>query len=187
MPKITFAGHPLHPQLVELPAGLIPTSLVFDVAYFKTRDKKYMDAAYMTLLTGYIGAAGAAMAGAGDYFAIPTGTRTKRLANTHLLLNIGLMAMTGLNLLRRRGKKRLDAMDIAMSAIGNAALLVSTWYGGQMVYGRGLRVAGKSEISDAPEWALPGDEMISDALSRLPDGSVPVEEREEAFVYSSGL
>ena len=183
MPKITFAGHPLHPQLVELPTGLIPASLAFDVAYLKTGDRKFVDASYLTLLTGYIGAAGAAMAGAGDYFAIPTGTRTKRLANIHLVMNLGIMALTGLNLLRRRGKKRIDGLDVALSAFGNAALAVSAWYGGQMVYGRGVRVAGRSEISSAPEWRLPGDDMISEALASLPDGKAPEEEREATYAY----
>jgi uncharacterized membrane protein len=41
MPKTTFAGHPLHPQLVGLPIGLLPFSFVMDTAYAVTREKTY--------------------------------------------------------------------------------------------------------------------------------------------------
>jgi uncharacterized membrane protein len=167
MPRITFAGHPLHPQLVEAPTGLIPMSLAMDVGYLATGKRSYADAAYYTMLGGYVGALAAAMAGTGDYFAIPSHTPTKRLANTHLVLNLAVVGLTSLNLLRRRGRSKIGTVEVGMSAFGNLLLLVSAWYGGQMVYGRGLRVDGRSEISDAPEWRLPGDQKVEEVLNRV--------------------
>ncbi len=38
MAQATFIGHPLHPQLIVIPAGLLPFSLVLDLAHAKTGD-----------------------------------------------------------------------------------------------------------------------------------------------------
>ena len=174
MPRLTFAGHPVHPQLVGVPLGLLPMSLALDVAYLTTRKRSYAQASYYTMLGGYIGALTAAMAGLGDYFEIPDG-ETKRIANVHLTLNVGIVGLASLNLLRRHGKTRLDGVDVAIAAIGNTALLVSGWYGGQLVYRQGLRVSGRSEIANSTEWRLPGDEKIEQALAAVPGAESSVE------------
>lgn len=177
MPRLTFAGHPVHPQLVSLPLGLLPMSLALDVTYLTTGRRRYAQAAYYSMLGGYVGALSAAMAGLGDYFEIPEGTATKRTANVHLTMNVGIVGLASLGLMRRRGKAKPDAVDIAMSAIGNAALLVSAWYGGQLVYRHGMRVDGRSEIAGTPEWRLPGDEQIERALAAVPGDEDAVEVR----------
>jgi uncharacterized membrane protein len=41
MPKTTLAGHPLHPQLVGFPIGLLPFGLVMDAMYAVTNDEAY--------------------------------------------------------------------------------------------------------------------------------------------------
>lgn len=174
MPRLTFAGHPVHPQLVGVPLGLLPMSLALDIAYLTTRKRSYVQASYYTMLGGYIGALSAAMAGLGDYFEIPDG-ETKRIANVHLTLNVGIVGLASLNLLRRRGKTRLDGLDVAMAAIGNTALLVSGWYGGQLVYRQGLRVSGRSEIANSTEWRLPGDDKIEQALAAVSGTEAHVE------------
>jgi len=45
MPQVTLMGHPLHPQLIVLPAGLLPFSLLLDAMHAATRDQSYADAA----------------------------------------------------------------------------------------------------------------------------------------------
>ena len=80
MPQVTLTGHPLHPQLIVMPAGLLPFSLVLDVLHAKTHDQSYADAAYYTMMGGFVGGLVAGAAGAADYSTIPAGARPKRLA-----------------------------------------------------------------------------------------------------------
>src|SRR4028118_434600 len=99
MPRSTFAGHALHPQLIVVPAGLLPFSFVMDAMNLATGRKSYADAAYYTMIGGLLGGLAAGTAGAIDYLAIPVESNTKRTANMHAVLNITALGLTGLNLL----------------------------------------------------------------------------------------
>lgn len=168
MAKTTFAGHPLHPQLITAPAGLLPFSFVMDLVYDITGDEAYAQAAYLSMVGGLLTGALAGAAGAADYADIPSGTETKQLANVHAMLNIGLMGLTGLNVLMRRGKRTpTGKLPMLLNGIGTAGLLISSWYGGHMVYDHGMRVKGVSPVEDRPDAKLPGDERIAETFTRL--------------------
>lgn len=173
MPKTTFAGHPLHPQLIVVPAGLLPFSFILDLMHLVTRKPKYAEAAYYTMMGGSVGAMAAASTGAADYFAIAPNTHTKRLANLHAGLNAGLLLLYSLNLMLRRGKNPPSGpLPVLLSAIGNIGLLISAWYGGHLVYEEGMRVRGVSPVADAPELKLPQDAAIAAAFDRI-GGATP--------------
>lgn len=173
MSKTTFAGHPLHPQLINMPTALLPFSLVMDLMYDMTGNEAYAEAAYYSMVGGYVGGAAAAAAGAGDYFDIPPETDTKKIANLHASLNIGIMGMYSVNLLMRRGQRPPSGkLPMLLSAVGTAGLMVSAWYGGHMVYEHGMRVKGVSPVADAPEMKLPGDKKIEQPFSKL-EGIAP--------------
>lgn len=167
MPKSTLAGHPLHPQLVTAPLGLLPFSLVMDVQHLRTGDATYAEVAHHAMKGGLIGAAVAGAAGAVDYLAIPKRSHGKRIANLHAGLNLGLMGLYGLNLALRRGRRppsgRLPAL---LSLVGTAGLIASSWYGGHLVYEHGIRVKGVSGIAGARDAALPGDEALDRTFRR---------------------
>jgi uncharacterized membrane protein len=165
MPKMTLAGHPLHPQIIPFPAALMPTSLVLDVLHLATGRQSYDDAARYTLTGGILGAAAAGTVGAMDYLAIPTGGATKRTANVHAAMNVALMGIFGMSWLMRRGQ-RTSPMAVALSAVGNVGLLASAWYGGHLVYSHGMRVEG-SDPSTGPEIRAPGDVALERALSSV--------------------
>lgn len=168
MPKTTFAGHPLHPQLIVLPAGLLPFSFILDLMHLVTRKPGYAEAAYYTMMGGSVGAMAAAGAGAADYFAIPPNTETKRHANLHAGLNVGLLTLYSVNMLLRRGKNPpAGPLPVLLSLLGTIGLIVSAWYGGHLVYEEGMRVRGVSPVADAPEVKLPQDERIEQAFNRL--------------------
>ncbi|MDP9368685.1 MAG: DUF2231 domain-containing protein [Chloroflexota bacterium] len=168
MPKTTFAGHALHPQLINAPAALLPFSLVLDLMHAATSKPAYAEAAYYSMVGGYVGGLAAATAGAGDYFAIPSESHTKRIANIHASLNLSLLGLYSLNLLLRRGKTPpTGTVPVALSTAGTVGLLVSAWYGGHMVYSHGMRVKGVSPVAEAPELKLPGDKKLEEAFSRL--------------------
>ncbi len=165
MPKMTLAGHPLHPQLIPFPAALMPTSLALDVLHMTTGRQSYDDAARYTLTGGILGAAAAGAVGAMDYLAIPTGGATKRTANVHAAMNVALLGIFGMSWLMRQGQ-RTSPMAVALSAIGNVGLLASAWYGGHLVYSHGMRVEGR-DPAIGPEIRPPGDVELERALSSV--------------------
>jgi uncharacterized membrane protein len=164
MPHTTFAGHPLHPQLITMPAGLLPFSLVLDLLHLKTGHQSYADAAYYTMVGGLAGGLAAGAAGAADYFTIPPEDKAKKIAETHATLNIGLLALTGLNLALRGRRRKSWSLPLLLSLVGNLGLFVSAWYGGHLVYEYGLRVKPAGPPSHEPELKLPGDEGIEQAI-----------------------
>jgi uncharacterized membrane protein len=170
MPKTTFAGHALHPQLIVLPAGLLPFSAVMDAMNLATGNRSYSDAAYYTMVGGFVGGLAAGAAGAADYLTIPPESETKRTANLHATLNIAALGLTGLNLLlrsRRQPQEPVGALPVALSLATAAGVLVSAWYGGKMSYDQGMRVKGVSEVEHAPELKIPGDEAIHQVFERV--------------------
>ena len=173
MPKTTLFGHPLHPQLIVWPAGLLPFSLVMDVMHLVTGRKAYAQAAYFTMMGGSIGAVAAVGAGAADYLTIPSETRTKRTANLHASMNAGLLMLYSLNLMLRRGKETPSGfLPVLLSTIGAVGLIISAWYGGDMVYEQGMRVRGVDPSAPSPEIKPPLDDRSAEALVRL-ENAVP--------------
>jgi uncharacterized membrane protein len=178
MYKTTLAGHPLHPILIPAPTALLPASLVLDLMYLMTRKKSYADAAYYNMVGGFFGGLAAGVAGAIDYFSIPTKTRTKNVANIHASLNLAIFGLYSANLLLRRGKKvPTGNLPLILSAIGSAGIFVSAWYGGEMVYKHGVRVKGVNDLEQATELKLPGDETIEKTFDSIVD-KVKLDEEE---------
>lgn len=166
--RSTFLGHPLHPQLILLPAGLLPYSFVMDVMHHATGEQSYADAAYHTMWGGFVGGLAAGAAGAVDYFSIDENSESKPIANLHAAMNLGMMALYGVNLLtRRNGGRRPGLFSTLLSGIGTAGLLVSAWYGAHLVYEHGMRVRGVDELSKAKDIAPPGDESVRDTLETV--------------------
>jgi uncharacterized membrane protein len=167
--RATFLGHPLHPQLILFPAGLLPYSFLMDVMHHATGKQSYADAAYHTMWGGFIGGLAAGAAGAVDWASIKPESRSKPVANLHAAMNLGMMTLYGVNLMsRRNGSRRPGLLSTVLSGIGTAGLLVSAWYGAHLVYDYGLRVRGVDELSGARDVAPPGDDSVRDALERVP-------------------
>jgi uncharacterized membrane protein len=175
MPKTTFAGHALHPQLIVLPAGLLPFSAVLDVMNVATGKKSYADAAYYTMVGGLVGGLAAGAAGAADYLTIPPESGTKRTANLHATLNIAALGLVGLNLLlrRKRSQTTVSAAPVLLSLATAAGVLASSWYGGKLSYEQGMRVKGVSEVENVPEIKLPGDDNIKQVFEKLEEAVAP--------------
>jgi len=165
MPQVTLMGHPLHPQLIVMPAGLLPFSLVLDAMHAATRDQSYADAAYYTMMGGFVGGIVAGIAGAADYGTIPSNSKAKPIGRLHGGMNLGLLALTGLNLVMRRKRRSAGAFPMMLSVMTIAGLTVSAWYGGHLVYHHGMRVRG-TDLAGSPEDArLPGDDRVADMLA----------------------
>ncbi len=170
MPRVTLAGHPLHPQLVGLPIGLIPFSLAMDILYAVTDREDYARAAKYAMVGATIGAVASAVAGVLDYLTIPSRTREKQLGNTHAALNTGVLLLTMAGLAMREDSiPRSKASAVAIGALANIGLVVSQWYGGDLVYEHGVRVRGRQERAESEEWKPPRDSGLARAASRIAD------------------
>jgi uncharacterized membrane protein len=165
MPQITLAGHPLHPQLIVMPAGLLPFSLLLDALHAKTRDQSYADAAYYTMMGGFIGGIVAGVAGAADYGTIPEDSKAKHVGKVHGLMNIGLLGLTAINLLLRRKRRSPRPLPIMLSLAGTAGLAVSAWYGGHLVYHHGMRVRGTDLAGSSEDVKLAADDRMAGTLA----------------------
>jgi uncharacterized membrane protein len=144
----------------------MPLSLVLDIIHARTKKATYADAAYYSMVGGYVGGLAAALAGLGDYLTISPRSKTKRYADVHLTLNLGMMSLYTINLLLRRSKRPPSGpVPLALNLIGNLGLIVSAWYGGHMVYAQGMRV--KDKETGEPEIKLPIDDKIEKAFHKL--------------------
>jgi uncharacterized membrane protein len=151
-----------------MPAGLLPFSLVLDLLYLKTGRHSYADAAYYTMVGGLVGGIAAGAAGAADYFTISPDDEAKKTADTHAVMNISLLALTGLNLaMRTSQRRRSGTLPTLLSLIGNVGLFVSAWYGGHLVYQHGMRVKPAGPPSHEPEAKIPGDERLEAAIQSI--------------------
>ncbi len=168
MPRVTVAGHPLHPQIVAFPIGLITFSFAMDCMYAATDDENYAKAAQYSLIGGAATAVAAASAGVMDYLAIPNQTEEKKLGTTHGLLNASVLAIETVNLLKRRnGEPTSKAWSLILGAISVVGLTVSQWYGGHLVYEQGVRVKGKKELLHSREIKPSWDEKLEKPLHQI--------------------
>jgi len=174
MPVTTFAGHPLHPQLVEFPLGLLPFSFVMDLMHLATGKESYADAAYYSMVGGYAGGLAAGAAGAADYFTIPPNSQSKKVANLHATLNLGIMGLYSINLLLRRGRRPpTGVLPTFLSLLGTAGLIASAWYGGELVYELGMRVKPLMEGEQPPDLKLPGDQRLEQGFRKVEHSLAP--------------
>jgi uncharacterized membrane protein len=132
--RAQLLGHPIHQMLVVFPVGLLGMSVIFDLVYFATDEQIFSVVAFWMMVSGVVGGLLAAPFGLIDWFAIPAGTRAKRVGAMHglgnvvvLLLFVGSLAL------------RDDAMAVPPTAAylcsfaGLALALVTAWLGGELV------------------------------------------------------
>lgn len=139
--------HPIHPMLIPFPIGLWTFSLVADIVYRLTADPTWLTMAFWTMLGGTIGAGMAAVPGLVDYLSL-TDRRAVRTATIHLTLNLVIVGLFVANLVLRATGRAATTLPFALSVVGVGLLLVSGWFGWQLIYGHGVAVAPEIEIRE---------------------------------------
>jgi uncharacterized membrane protein len=147
-----IAGHPIHPMLVPIPIGLWLFSFACDLARLGGGTSPNWEiAAYYTMIGGVVGAVVAALPGTVDMLSLPGGLR--RIALIHMALNVGVGALYAVNAWQRsRGALEIGTW---LSVVGVAALGISGWLGGKMVYEHGVGVNTGPEAEPEDTEALP--------------------------------
>lgn len=136
----SIARHPIHPMLVPLPIGLWIFSLVCDLVFrFGSSDLVWDLLAFYTMLGGLIGALLAAVPGFIDFLSL-NDPRVKRIALTHLLLNLTVVALYAVNLWLRTTSPPGAGLPVLLSVVAVLLLSVSGWLGGELVFRHGVAV-----------------------------------------------
>jgi uncharacterized membrane protein len=121
-------------MLIVFPIALWIFSLVCDVLYLAgSQNLFWKSVAFYTMAGGVVGALLAAIPGFIDYLSI-TDPRIKKIATTHMVLNLIVVALFVFNLGVRYNAPVNDIFGIALSVIAIALMSVSGWLGGSMVY-----------------------------------------------------
>lgn len=148
--RVKLFGHPVHPMLIPFPLGLLGTALLFDlIATFGDRDNLARAAHYM-IAAGILSGLLAAVFGAIDWFAIPSGTRAKRIGALHGLGNVAIVVLFATAWLLRRGDPTSPtSFVLILEIVGVVGALVTGWLGGELVDRLGVGVDRGAHL-DAP-------------------------------------
>ena len=132
----TWAGHPLHVILTDIPIGAWTAAIVFDALDSMSTGRQYRIAADTALSLGLAGAIGAAATGLTDWQDIDPPAR--RIGLVHGLLNVASVALFGTSLVARRRGARATGRSLA--ALGYAVSVAAARLGGNLVYGQKIGV-----------------------------------------------
>ncbi|MGH7587498.1 MAG: DUF2231 domain-containing protein [Gemmatimonadota bacterium] len=136
----SIGKHPIHPLLVPLPIGLWIFSLVCDAVYAFVSTEVFWDRmAFWTILGGIVGALLAAVPGFIDFLSL-TDPRVKRIALTHMLVNLTTVALYAVNLWLRTTSPPGAGTPVVLSIVGVLLLAVAGWLGGELVFRHGVAV-----------------------------------------------
>src|SRR5918994_6905336 len=94
--RAKLLGHPIHPMLIVLPLGLFIAAVVFDALYLWRGSPTFATVAYWNIAAGVVGGLLAAVFGLIDWFAIPAGTRAKRIGLLHGGANVVVVVIFAL-------------------------------------------------------------------------------------------
>src|SRR5688500_3373505 len=113
--KAKLFGHPIHPLLIPFPLGLLGMAVVFDLIDLVVGRDDLARAASPMIAAGVVTGLLAAVFGAVDWVAIPSGTRAKGIATAHGLGNVAIVALFAAAwLLRRDGPANAAGLPIVL-------------------------------------------------------------------------
>lgn len=145
------AGHPIHQQLVVFPLGLLATAVVFDVLRLITDNGDFATASYYMIAAGVLTGLLAAVFGAIDYWAVPTGTRARRIGALHGLGNVVVVALFAVSWFLRGDEPGYAPSTVAflLALLGALLATLTGWLGGELVDRLGVGVDQDAGL-DAP-------------------------------------
>ena len=118
--------HPLHPMLVALPIGLWVFALVCDIVAAAGGTAIWSAVARYCVAGGIVGAVIDAVPGLIDYFSIDEAAM-RRIANFHLLVNLGAALLFAINLWLRFSLASGSVVPLILSIVGVICIGVGGW------------------------------------------------------------
>jgi nitrite reductase/ring-hydroxylating ferredoxin subunit/uncharacterized membrane protein len=167
-----WLGHPLHPVLTDIPVGAWMMAQVFDAVDGASGSNRYADAANVCILTGLVGAVGAAITGITDWS--DTGGKSRRLGFVHGLVNLTATTLFLTSAVLRRRRRTSGA--VAASSAGFATAMVGAYLGGGLVYQRtiGPNHSLPNDVPDEFARTIPASQLAEGAMRRVIIGDTPI-------------
>src|SRR5436305_5133656 len=147
--------HPIHPMLVHFPIGFFILSLLLDLATFLfPATPLLLRTSFYAIFFGVITALVAAVPGFVDYSDIRNDHPAKRIATAHMILNLTVVAVYGINLGLRSSSLvdgRISLGPMVLSFVGVGLLSASGYLGGKLVYDEGIAVGRHKRRTPTPQ------------------------------------
>jgi uncharacterized membrane protein len=145
---------PLHPILVHLPIGCWIAALILDLTFMANHNPLVAASSFSCILLGLIGALIAAPVGLMDYAEINPHLLAKKLATTHLVLNMVVFTFYAMNLLSRYLQNRgfpteVTGIELSLSIFSILILAVSGYIGGLLVFEFGIGLENHDQTGEA--------------------------------------
>jgi nitrite reductase/ring-hydroxylating ferredoxin subunit/uncharacterized membrane protein len=161
-----WLGHPLHPAITDMPIGAWTSALILD-ALDTSDERKGVGAAADTLIAvGLVSAAGAAVAGATDWYKL-RGTSTRRIGATHALMNSTASILYGTSIALRAGGMRGPGKVLGL--LGYTAAFAGAWLGGHLSYRETVGMDHTSHLQPPEDFSavLPDADLPEGELRRV--------------------
>src|ERR687897_1106191 len=100
--RAKLLGHPIHQMLIVFPLGLLGMAVIFDLLALALAEGYWSEIAFWMIAAGVVTGLMAAPFGAIDWWAIPSGTRAKRVGALHGIGNVVVVLLFALSWLMRR-------------------------------------------------------------------------------------
>jgi len=148
--KAKVLGHPIHPMLTAFPLGLLGMGVIFDLIGVIFDETQLARAAYYMIAAGILSGLLAAVFGAIDWLAVPSGTRAKKVGLVHGLGNVVIVVIFSIAwLIRRDAPHDPENSTIILEVVALVGALVTGWLGGELVNRLGVGVDPGAHL-DAP-------------------------------------
>lgn len=151
-------GHPSHPMFVHFPVAFYVGALGLDVLSRVGRFPAAPLAATWLLIGAFAGSVFAVTTGLVDWWGMVPGSKKRRWATRHMLLQLTTLAIFLVDFAVRwpdRHQPEADPLWITLEAVGVAVLVVAQWFGGVLVYGMGMRVSTAEHREPEPDGTGP--------------------------------
>ena len=148
--RVKVLGHALHQMLVVFPLGLLTAAAIFDVIYLISGVPVWTQSAYYMIGAGVIGGLAAAVPGWIDWWAIPRGTRARRVGLLHGVGNVLVLVLFALGWLLRHPSPSAPPTEAIVAGLVGLVLAAGTaWLGGELVDRMGVGIDDGAHL-DAP-------------------------------------
>jgi len=144
--SMAIFGHPIHPIIVIFPIGFLSLVAGTDLGYWITRGEFWAWASVWLLGLGLLSGIAAAITGMFDFVRIPR-ARNRRAGWAHMSLNVAVLVLTIGNFFLRvvNGESTIVPAGLVLSWIVATLLLVSGWYGGELMFRHKVGIVGPGE------------------------------------------
>jgi uncharacterized membrane protein len=141
--KVKVLGHAIHPALTALPIALLGLVPFLDVVQMVLSSDFWAQMCFWLTVFGLAGALIAATVGFIDWwFAVPAGTRARRVGLWHLMSNLAAVGFFAIALAFRLKRHIVTPLfaPFGLDLSGLMVLALGGWLGGELVQQHGVGV-----------------------------------------------